>query len=74
MDKAYIVTYFSDDKYCRCVCSKDCKKEAINLARSKSKLSKSKASVWKCTGVWRDNEFYSVDSINLCIYENGHRI
>lgn len=74
MDKAYIVTYFSGDKYCRCVCSKDCRKEAVNLARSKSKLSKSRASVWKSYGFWNGEEFNSVDSVNLCIYENGHRI
>jgi hypothetical protein len=77
MAEVFIVTYSSCGKSYRCICNINCKRQAVNLARSKSK-SGSRATVWKSNGVWSgcpfESDFHDIDSVNVCTYDNGKRV
>lgn len=74
MAEAYVVLYSSNGESQRCVCGIDCKRAAVNLAKSMSRREHGHTSVWKCTGVWDCGVFHDINSIHVCTYNDGKRM
>jgi hypothetical protein len=78
MIELYNVTYFESEYSDECFSKQfdlTSKRDATNFARSMSKQSGHRSSVYKSKGFYDQTGYFcSVDSKNIATYENGKRV